>query len=112
MEKTTIKQLNRDQFFTLNPVEEPKESQVWVRGDYDRSTKKYECSNLVLQHLSHDGKEYIRAYNWVQIKKECIEYGKRKATSQEEIDEWSRTAWARDGNFDNWCYLNDLLPTK
>lgn len=25
---------------------------------------------------------------------------------------WSRNAWARDGNFDNWCYFNDLLPTK
>ena len=58
------------------------------------------------------GKEYIRAYNWVQMKKECIEYGKRKGTSQEEIDEWSRNVWARDGNFDNWCYLSDLLPTK
>lgn len=26
MEKTTIKQLKRDQFFTLNPVEEPKDA--------------------------------------------------------------------------------------
>lgn len=51
MEKTTIKQLKRDQFFTLNPVEEPKESQVWVRGDYDRSTKKYECSKF--EDISH-----------------------------------------------------------
>lgn len=46
------------------------------------------------------------------MKKKCIEYGKRKGTSQEEIDEWSRNVWARDGNFDNWCYLSDLLPTK
>lgn len=78
---------------------------------HDRDEEPTE-DGLVLQHLSYDGKEYIRAYNWVQIKKECIEKGKRKGTSQEEIDEWSRNVWARDGNFDNWCYLSDLLPTK
>lgn len=78
---------------------------------HDRDEEPTE-DGLVLQHLSYDGKEYIRAYNWLQMKKECIEYGKRKGTSQEEIDEWSRNVWARDGNFDNWCYLNDLLPTK
>lgn len=78
---------------------------------HDRDEEPTE-DGLVLQHLSCDGKEYIRAYNWVQMKKKCIEYGKRKGTSQEEIDEWSRNVWARDGNFDNWCYLSDLLPTK
>lgn len=78
---------------------------------HDRDEEPTE-DGLVLQHLSCDGKEYIRAYNWVQMKKECIEKGKRKGISQEEIDEWSRNVWARDGNFDNWCYLSDLLHTK
>lgn len=59
---------------------------------HDRDEEPTE-DGLVLQHLSCDGKEY----------------GKRKGTSQEEIDEWSRNVWARDGN---WCYLSDLLPTK
>ena len=39
----TVKQLKRGDFFTLKPIETPKESQVYVRGDYDRSSKKYIC---------------------------------------------------------------------
>lgn len=43
MEKATIKQLKKGVFFTIKPCEEAKESNVWVRGSYDRSTKSYEC---------------------------------------------------------------------
>ncbi len=39
----TIKELKKGEFFTLKPIAEPKESQVYVRGEYDRSEKKYEC---------------------------------------------------------------------
>ena len=39
----TVKDLKKGEFFTLVDVETPKESQVYVRGDYDRETKKYEC---------------------------------------------------------------------
>ena len=39
----TIKELKKGQFFTLTPIEEPKGSQVYVKGDYDRSQRKYEC---------------------------------------------------------------------
>lgn len=39
----TIKELKRGEFFTKKPIEYPTESQVWVRGDYDRASKKYEC---------------------------------------------------------------------
>lgn len=39
----TIKELKRGDFFTKKAIEYPKESQVWVRGDYDRSSRKYEC---------------------------------------------------------------------
>ena len=38
-----IKELKKGEFFTKKPLEYPKESQVWIRGDYDRSEKKYEC---------------------------------------------------------------------
>lgn len=38
----TIKDLKKGEYFTLRPVEEPKASQVWVRGEYDRSARKYE----------------------------------------------------------------------
>ena len=41
MEQTTIEKLKRDDFFILKPTSEPKESQVYVRGGYDRSTKRY-----------------------------------------------------------------------
>ena len=39
----TIKELKKGEYFTLKPIAEPKESQVYIRGDYDRSEKKYEC---------------------------------------------------------------------
>ncbi len=38
-----IKELQLGDFFTKNPTEHPRESQVWVRGEYDRSERKYEC---------------------------------------------------------------------
>ena len=38
---TKIKDLKRGEFFTLKPIEEPKESQVYIRGEYDRSERKY-----------------------------------------------------------------------
>lgn len=41
-----IKDLKKGEFFTLKPIEEPKESQVFIRGDYDRSEKKYECGKF------------------------------------------------------------------
>lgn len=45
MEKM-IKDLKKGEFFTLKPIDEPKESQVYIRGDYDRSEKKYECGKF------------------------------------------------------------------
>ena len=38
---TTIKDLKKGEFFTLKPIAEPKESQVYIRGEYDRSERKY-----------------------------------------------------------------------
>lgn len=39
-----LKELKKGTYFTLKPIEEPKENQVWLRGDYDRSTRCYECT--------------------------------------------------------------------
>lgn len=39
----TVKELKKGEFFTLKPIELPNEDQVWIRGDYDRESKKYEC---------------------------------------------------------------------
>ena len=38
-----LKELKKGDWFTLKPISEPKESQVYIRGDYDRSDKKYSC---------------------------------------------------------------------
>lgn len=46
MKQKMIKELVKDEFFTLQPIEEPRENQVWVRGDYERSTKKYSCNKF------------------------------------------------------------------
>ena len=39
----SLRDVKPGQFFTRKPIDAPKESQVWVRGAYDRSQKKYEC---------------------------------------------------------------------
>lgn len=37
----TIKELKKGDFFTLKPIANPKESQVYIRDEYDRTDKKY-----------------------------------------------------------------------
>lgn len=39
----TLKQLKNGDYFTLLNIREPRESQVYIKGDYDRSEKKYCC---------------------------------------------------------------------
>lgn len=56
----TIKELKRGEFFTKKPIGHPTESQVWVRGNYDRASKKYEC------------------YRWDDVNRTCL----IKATTQ------------------------------
>lgn len=41
--KKAIKELKKGEWFTLKEIEEPKSSQVYVRGDYDRESKTYSC---------------------------------------------------------------------
>lgn len=38
-----IKDLKKGAFFTRKQVENPKGSQVYIRGEFDREQKKYEC---------------------------------------------------------------------
>ena len=42
----TLKEIKKGEYFTLKPIEEPKETQVFIKGDYDRSEKKYECGRF------------------------------------------------------------------
>jgi len=41
MQSIKMKDLKKGEFFTLKPVEQPKESQVFIKSDYDRSERKY-----------------------------------------------------------------------
>ena len=41
-----IKELKKGDFFTKKELDSPKDSQVWIRGDYDRSSKRYECQRF------------------------------------------------------------------
>lgn len=38
-----LKELKPGEYFTKKPIEYPKETQVFIRGSYDRALKKYEC---------------------------------------------------------------------
>lgn len=42
MRAILLKNVKKGENFTLRPIEEPTETQVYVRSDYDRETKKYE----------------------------------------------------------------------
>ena len=38
-----LKDLKVGDWFTLKPYDFPRESQVYIRGEYDRASKKYGC---------------------------------------------------------------------
>lgn len=52
MEAKKIKDLKKGEYFTLKIIEYPTEKQVWVKGDYERSEKKYSCTKF--SDISHE----------------------------------------------------------
>ena len=46
MEEKLLKDMIKGEFFTRKPIDEQKETQVVIRGEYDRSEKKYEISRF------------------------------------------------------------------
>lgn len=38
-----IKDIKKGDYFTLKEISEPKESQVYIKGEYDKSSKTYSC---------------------------------------------------------------------
>ena len=38
-----LKDLKKGDWFTLKNISEPKDNQVWIKDEYDRSSKKYLC---------------------------------------------------------------------
>ena len=55
MKQVTIRELKKGDFFTLsNFGEYPSENRVYIKGDYDRSERKYECSKFTdINHCSY-----------------------------------------------------------
>ena len=41
-----LKELKKGDYFTRKNIEYPTEKQVYIKGDYDRSLKKYSCINF------------------------------------------------------------------
>ena len=41
-----IKDLKIGEYFTIKPIENPKESQVYIRGGWDRETASYCCGRF------------------------------------------------------------------
>lgn len=39
-----VRDLRLGEYFTLKPIEHPKENQVFVRGAYCKSDRKYDCN--------------------------------------------------------------------
>lgn len=46
MRAILLRNVKKGDYFTLRPVAEPKDSQVYVRGDYCRECKKYDVSKF------------------------------------------------------------------
>lgn len=42
----TVKELKKGEFFTKKDIQNPTERQVFIRGEYDRAQKKYECTRF------------------------------------------------------------------
>lgn len=57
----TIKDLKKGDYFTIKPIENPKENQVYIKGEYDRTCKKYCCGRFDDISISKDfdGKKEI-----------------------------------------------------
>lgn len=39
----TVKDLKKGEFFTLKPIPEPSDRQVYIRDEYDRTERRYLC---------------------------------------------------------------------
>lgn len=46
MKTVKLSDLKKGEYFTLKDIEYPKESQVFIKGEYDRSEKAYYCDKF------------------------------------------------------------------
>ncbi len=62
-----LKDLKIGEYFTLKPIEEPTESQVYIRGEYDRTERKYDCgkfSDISFSRLLKGDKEVYTEFTF------------------------------------------------
>lgn len=63
MTPVKLRDVKKGEFFTKKPYECPSDTQVWIKGDYDRSLKKYSCTRCSdfcdEQFISPDKDVYI-----------------------------------------------------
>ena len=63
MEQKLLKDLKKGEFFTKMPIEEPKETQVLIRGDYDRGEKSTISPVFLIfatRHISRARRKFTR----------------------------------------------------
>lgn len=62
-----LKDLKIGEYFTLKPIEEPTENQVYIRGEYDRTERKYDCgkfSDISFSRLLKGDKEVYTEFTF------------------------------------------------
>ena len=57
----TLKELKKGDFFTLKPIENPTERQVLIKGEYDRTSKRYICYRFhdISESVLRDGNRTV-----------------------------------------------------
>ena len=45
LKAVTLRNVKPKEWFTLSPIEYPKENQVWIKGSYDRASKTFCATN-------------------------------------------------------------------
>ena len=76
---------------------------------HDKSEEPTQEGLIIVQGVLN-GENLANGINWKEVLREGIETGKKTGYTQEEIDECLRIAWKEFGNFDKWCYIDDILP--
>ena len=56
-----LKDLKSGEYFTIKPLTFPKENQVYIRGEYDRTEKKYCCGKFsdISESRMFDGEKEV-----------------------------------------------------
>lgn len=56
-----VKDLKKGEYFTVKNIENPTEKQVYIRGEYDRTEKKYICGRFddISYSKCFDGKKEV-----------------------------------------------------